>query len=152
MKQGPEQKHAIVKGGLAKRTSPGSHHGKHELSPEHVKGNHATSIVFPNAGGALSSGAFPETNTATVCYVARSLGDRILHAQNASDGRYIDWWFDKADWILPLQRPPELSQVPWSVVCASVVSEQSQNMDPHDEGTFHGVSMHAGAFTCCYCC
>ena len=33
MKQGPEQKHAIVKGGLAKRTSPGSHHGKHELSP-----------------------------------------------------------------------------------------------------------------------
>ena len=56
LKQGPGQKHAIVKGGVAKRTSPGSYHGKHEVSPEHVKGDDATTIVFPNAGGPFTSG------------------------------------------------------------------------------------------------
>ena len=56
LKQGPGQKHAIVKGGVARRTSPSSHHGKQELSPEHVKGGDATTIVFPNAGGHWTSG------------------------------------------------------------------------------------------------
>ena len=56
LKQGPGQKHAIVKGGVARRTSPGSHHGNHEVSPEHVKGDDATTIVFPTAGGHFTSG------------------------------------------------------------------------------------------------
>jgi len=68
-------------------------------------------------------GVFPETNTATVCYVARGLGyricDSILHAQNAS-GSYIEWWFDKAELMQPGPRSRYLIHVPWSVVSVRI--------------------------------
>ena len=136
--QSGAQRDARVKGNLPKRTGPGSHHGDRLPGPEHVRGGHSTSIVFPTSGGIPDSGSFPNSNSSTICIVSRSIGGHILSAQDSSDSRFVEWWYQTAEeQLIGVAEARVLSHVPWNIVCAS-----AENVGMTD--TFKGVVMHSG--------